>query len=369
MNLAITCFPTFGGSGIVATEIGLAMAARGHRVHFVCAELPWRLERFVDNVFFHEVQARDYPLFDQSPYALALTSKLVEVATWEPIDLLHVHYAIPHAASAYLARQILGPRAPRLITTLHGTDATVVGNDPSFLPVARFSVAQSDRVTVPSQALRRATYDNLGVPSTVAIDVIPNFVDTETYLPAPREAGRPFVIAHNSNFRPVKRVDDVVRVLAAVRRARPCQLVLIGDGPERSRIEREVHQHGLGDDVRFLGKQLNFVQVLQQADVFLLPSAEESFGLAALEAMACGVPVVASRVGGLPEVITEDCGFLLPLGDVDAMAAAVQRLADDPELHARMSTAARARAERFRKQPLIDVWEQYYRRLTPSREE
>jgi L-malate glycosyltransferase len=214
LNIGITCFPTFGGSGIVATEIGLRMAKRGHQVHFICAELPFRFDHFVENVFFHEVAARDYPLFDQSPYALALTSKMVEVAEWQKLDLLHVHYAIPHAASAYLAKQILGAAAPKVITTLHGTDITVVGNDPSFLPITRFSIAQSDAVTTPSESLKQTTWSNLGV--RVPIDVIPNFVDTDVYRPAPRAQG-PRLIVHNSNFRPVKRVDDVVRIFAALR--------------------------------------------------------------------------------------------------------------------------------------------------------
>jgi L-malate glycosyltransferase len=369
LRIGITCFPTFGGSGIVATEIGLALARRGHVVHFICAELPWRFDHFVENVVFHEVQARDYPLFDHSPYALALTSKMVEVTTWEKLDLLHVHYALPHATSAYLARQILGPAAPRVITTLHGTDITVVGNDPSFLPITRFSIEQSDAVTVPSEALRRATYDNLSLPSTMPIEVIPNFVDTTTYAPAPRAPGRPRMIVHNSNFRPLKRVDDVVRVFAEVRRAAPCELVLIGDGPERSRLERVVHDLGLTDHVRFLGKQLNFVSVLQQADVFLLPSETESFGLAALEALACGVPVVASRVGGLPEVVSDgESGFLVEVGDVAGMAGAITRLFGDDALHAKMAAAARRAAEtQFPMEPLIDRWEAYYRKVISRR--
>jgi N-acetyl-alpha-D-glucosaminyl L-malate synthase BshA len=361
VNIGITCFPTFGGSGIIATEIGLAMARRGHRVHFICAEVPWRFEHFVENVFFHEVEARDYPLFDQSPYALALTSKMVEVAEWEKLDLLHVHYAIPHAASAYLARQILGERAPRVITTLHGTDITVVGNDPSFLPITRFAIAESDRVTTPSEWLRRATWENLKLE--VPIDVIPNFVDVDAYRPAPhRKTAGPPLLVHNSNFRPVKRVEDVVRIFAAVQEKHPCELALIGDGPERSRLERLVHELGLSG-VRFLGKQLRFVEVLQAADVFLLPSETESFGLAALEAMACGVPVVATDVGGLPEVLGEG-GCFAPLGDVAAMSDAVVRLLDDGALHAQKSAAARAVAERFAMGPVIDRWEAYY--LTSS---
>jgi N-acetyl-alpha-D-glucosaminyl L-malate synthase BshA len=357
VKIGITCFPTFGGSGIVATEIGLGMARRGHRVHFICAEVPFRLDRYVDNVFFHEVAARDYPLFDQSPYALALTSKMVEVSTWEKLDLLHVHYAIPHAASAYLAKQILGEHAPKVITTLHGTDITVVGNDPSFLPITKFSIAHSDAVTTPSESLKNDTLALVHRP----IDVIPNFVDTELYKPGQR-TGK--LVVHNSNFRPVKRVDDVIAVFSQL--PKDTQLALIGDGPERSRLERAVHDLGLADRVRFLGKQLSFIEVLQSASVFLLTSELESFGLAALEALSCGVPVVATRVGGIPEVISDGGnGSLHDLGDVRGMAASVKGLLDDPALHARMSAAARATAVgKFSLEPMIDRWEAYYRKVT-----
>jgi N-acetyl-alpha-D-glucosaminyl L-malate synthase BshA len=376
MNIGITCFATFGGSGIIATEIGLSMARRGHRVHFICAEPPARLDRFVENVFFHEVAARDYPLFDsiggQSPYALALTSKMVEVAQWEKLDLLHVHYAIPHAASAYLARQILretlGERAPRVIATLHGTDVTVVGNDPSFLPITRFSVAQADGVTVPSESLRATTLSTLGLSRD--IEVIPNFVDTGLYQPisltdrSVNKVDRKRIV-HNSNFRPVKRVDDAVRIFAAVEKQVPCELVLIGDGPERSRVERLAHELGLAEKVRFLGKQLHFVEVLQGAELFLMPSAIESFGLAALEAMACGVPVVATRQGGVPEVVADgENGFLAEVGDVDTMAAAALRLCTDAALQQKLAAGARATAvERFAMEPMIDRWEEYYGRV------
>jgi N-acetyl-alpha-D-glucosaminyl L-malate synthase BshA len=368
LRIGITCFPTFGGSGIIATEIGLELARRGHKIHFVCTDVPSRFDHFVENVVLHEVKARDYPLFDESPYTLALTSKMVEVATWEKLDLLHVHYAIPHAASAYLAGQILAPHAPRVVTTLHGTDITVVGNDPSFLPITRFSVLKSDGVTVPSAYLARATRENLELPDDFPLEILPNFVDTDHYAPAPRAPDAPRRIVHNSNFRPVKRVDDVIRVFAEVRRDRACELVLIGDGPERSRLERVVHELGLASSVRFLGKQLQFVEVLQGADVFLLPSETESFGLAALEALSCGTPVVATRVGGVPEVVDDGVtGYLTEVGDVAAMAAAVGRILDDDALHARLSQAARTAAlARFRRSPMIDRWERYYDRVLTS---
>ena len=370
LTLGVTCYPTFGGSGIVATEVGLELARRGHTVHFICADVPFRFDRFVKNVFFHEVHARDYPLFDTSPYALALTSKMVEVSTWHHLDLLHVHYAIPHAASAYLARQILGPQAPALLTTLHGTDITVVGNDPSFLPVTKFSLEHSDAITVPSASLKDSTYENLGLSREVPIDVISNFVDTERYAPAPKNGARaePSLV-HNSNFRPMKRVLDVIRIFAQVNRVRPCQLVLIGDGPDRSNAERLVHELGLSERVRFLGKQLDFVEVLQGADLFLLPSQNESFGLAALEALSCGLPVIASKVGGVPEVIEDGvCGFLKEPGDVEGMARAALRLLEDRPLYERFSAAARTRAvTHFPRTALVDAYEACFRRVLETR--
>lgn len=390
LHIGITCYPTFGGSGIIATEIGLGLAERGHRVHFIAYDVPSRLDRFVENVFFHEVEIRDYPLFGHSAYPLALASKMVEVSTYATLDLLHVHYAIPHATSAYLARQILGSRSPRIVTTLHGTDITLVGSDPSFLPITRFSIEQSDGLTAPSRYLRRATYENLGVSPEVPIEVIPNFVDTDKYRPLAHKrkgelrhlfnlfdrvdriaadwddpAAAPPVLIHNSNFRPLKRVDDVVRILAEVRRTVPALLILVGDGPERSRVESLVRELGLTGVVCFLGKQLNFLEVLQSSDVFLLPSETESFGLAALEALACGVPVVASRVGGVPEVVAEGkTGFLCDVGDVRGMAAAVVRLVREPALHAHMAEAARVRVEaEWRRDPMVTRYEAYYRKI------
>jgi L-malate glycosyltransferase len=370
MNIGITCYPTFGGSGIVATEIGLSLARRGHRVHFICSAIPSRLDRFEANVFFHAVEVRGYPLFDHDPYTLALTSKMVEVARFEKLEVLHVHYAIPHATSAYLARQILFDAPPRIVTTLHGTDITLVGNDPSFLPITRFSIAESDAVTAPSEFLRKATAVNFGI--TDPIEVIPNFVDAQIFHPAekrdPSLLHRLFdrapadarVMVHNSNFRPLKRTADAVRVLSEVRHAGvPALLVFVGDGPDRSAAEMLARELGLADCVRFLGNQLNFVPVLQHADVFLLPSELESFGLAALEALSCGVPVVATNQGGVPEVISDgENGLLCAVGDVPAMADAVTRLMRDRDLHDRFARAARATAEtRFAREPIIDRYE------------
>lgn len=366
LSVGITCYHTFGGSGIVATEIGLELARRGHRVHFICAEAPARFEH-TPNVFFHAVEERDYPVLLEGQYPLALASRMVEVALHEGLDLFHVHYAVPHATSAYLARQILGARAPRLLTTLHGTDATLVGIDRSLLPITRFSIEHSDAVTAPSHYLARATRENFGIER--AIDVVPNFVDTERFAPSPhrRQAAAPLLV-HNSNFRVLKRVDDVVEIFARLRRSRPCRLALIGDGPERARVEVELRARGLADDVELLGERRDFVHVLQEADVFLLPSEQESFGLAALEAMSCGVPVVASRVGGLPEVVRDgEDGFLLPVGDVAAMAAAAERLCSDDNLRRKMSAAARVGAvERFARAPLVSRYEKIYERVLRS---
>lgn len=385
LSIGITCFPTYGGSGIIATEIGLAMARRGHRVHFICSDVPKRLERREQNVLFHGVEVSDYPLFRQgAPYGVALASKIVEVAQWDPegLDVLHVHYAVPHATSAYLAAQVLGERAPKIVTTLHGTDITLVGRDPSFLPITRFSIQQSDAVSVPSEFLRDDTCRLLNVEPPNGIEVIPNFVDEQRFRPAPARDREPIddlfdckgpncwpdetiTLVHVSNFRPVKRVLDVVEVFARVASEAPARLVLIGDGPDRSTAEQRLRALGLYDRAVCLGKQRSFVDVLQQADVFLLPSQTESFGLAALEAQACGVPVVASQVGGLPEVITHDeTGLLCPVGDVGAMAQAVLSLARAPARRLEMGRAARQRVlERFRHGPLIDRYEALYRRV------
>jgi N-acetyl-alpha-D-glucosaminyl L-malate synthase BshA len=383
LRIGITCYPTFGGSGIIATEIGLSLARRGHQIYFICSKLPSRLDRLRENVFLHEVEVLEYPLFDDSHYALALASKMVEVSANEQLDLLHVHYAIPHATSAVLAKQVLGAGPPRLVTTLHGTDITVVGNHRSFLPITRFSIVESDGVTVPSLYLREATYENLDVPRSVPIEVIPNFVDSEKFKPVAQKRGepiqrlfgdgkrwppgdlRPRVLIHNSNFRPLKRVEDVIHIFAEVHRAVPSLLVLVGDGPERTRIERLVEQLNLAGAVSFMGEQLNFLEVLQNSDVFLLPSQIESFGLAALEALSCGIPVVASRVGGIPEVVVHgETGFLHDVGDTSSMARSVVRMLQDAELYQKISAAARTMVEqKWKLEPMVSRYEQTYRRI------
>jgi L-malate glycosyltransferase len=383
MRIGVVCYPTMGGSGIVATEIGLGMARRGHDVHFVSYDVPARLAPFLDRVAFHRVEWRDYPLLNLCPYPLALATKLAEVSTTHRLDVLHVHYATPHATSAFLARQILGHRSPRVITTLHGTDITLVGRDPALLPVTRLSLLHSDALAVPSEYLRQAAHVELSLPTELPIEVIPNFVDTDHFRPARRRpevlrsrlslvddgSPPPPLLVHASNFRPLKRTDDLVRILATVRREVPAVLALVGDGPERPRAEALVAELGLGDAVRFLGVQIDFLALLQQGDVFLLPSETEGFGLAALEALACGVPVVASSVGGLPEVVTQgETGLLCAPGDVAGMAAAVLRLLQDPTQRQRMALAARASVElKWRREPLLDRYEEYYRRVLAAR--
>ena len=376
LKVGITCYPTYGGSGVIATEIGQAMARRGHRVHFICADVPHRLARFSENVFFHEVEMHDYPLFSTQHYDLALASKMVEVVKHEGLDLLHVHYAVPHATSAYLARQVLGETKLKIITTLHGTDITLVGQERSYLPITRFSIMQSDCVTAPSQFLRGATYDKLNVPSEVKIEVIPNFVDTVAFSPAEQDeqlkmkerlgftARRP-VLVHVSNFRPVKRIEDVVRVFSIVRAQRPCHLLLVGDGPERSKAEDMVRELGLEPDVCFLGKHDMLPEVLRASTVFLMPSKNESFGLAALEAMSCGVPVVGSRAEGIPEVVRHgETGYLAAVGDVEEMARSVLKLIGDDALYAKMSKAARELACReYAQAAVIDRYEELYARV------
>lgn len=377
LRIGITCYPTYGGSGVIATEIGKAMAKRGHRVHFISSDVPRRLMGFTENIYYHEVETEDYPLFDHQPYTLSLASKMVEVSTYEKLDLLHVHYAIPHATSAYLAKQILGDKAPKLITTLHGTDITLVGTARGYLPITRFSIEQSDAVTVPSGYLKNATYDKLNVSSDLPIEVIPNFVDTDLYKPSKADVRGKYsqllgfcakgdkVLTHVSNFRAVKRIEDVIRIFAEVNKVTPAHLMLGGDGPERSKAENLVRDLGLQERVCFLGKQESVVEILQSSDLFLLPSEHESFGLAALEAMSCEVPVIASRAGGIPEVVIDgECGFLSDVGDVDSMAKNALKLLQDPALLQRFGTNARRRViENFGIEDVITRYENYYLKI------
>lgn len=328
MKIGIVCYPTYGGSGIVATELGKALADKGHEVHFISYSQPVRLELFSENMFFHEVSVSDYPLFEYTPYELTLTSKLVDVAMHENLDLLHVHYAIPHASAAYSAKQILAARGYHVpfVTTLHGTDITLLGKDESFKPVIEFAINQSDAVTAVSESLKQDTLTSFNVKRP--IEVIPNFIDFEHYQNrfdqrlrksiAPAEEA---VLTHVSNFRAVKRVEDVVRVFHLVQQKMPAKLLLVGDGPERPKMEQLCRQLDLCDHIKFMGKSKAIEKLMSVSDLFLLPSEAESFGLVALEAMASGVPVVSSDVGGLPEVnVSGKTGFLSPVGSVEEMA-------------------------------------------------
>jgi N-acetyl-alpha-D-glucosaminyl L-malate synthase BshA len=370
MRIGITCYPTYGGSGAVATELGLELARRGHEVHFVSYASPFRLRGFAERVTFHEVTQLEYPLFEQSsPYALALAVKQHEVSKREQLDLMHVHYAIPHAATGWLAQQMLKHEGLglKLVTTLHGTDITLVGQDPSYYTLTKFSIEQSDAVTAVSAHLRDETFRAFGC-GNCDVRVIPNFISTADYHPPTDDScrtriapkGRKILI-HVSNFRPVKRVLDVVRVFAGVRKAMPATLVLVGDGPDRDSAEREVDRLGLRKDVRFLGKVESVGDVLRGGDLFLLPSATESFGLAALEAMACGVPVIASAAGGIPEVVQDgETGWLCPVGDVARMAErAIATLQDAAELD-RLRRNATTRALEFSADLVVPRYEKLY---------
>jgi N-acetyl-alpha-D-glucosaminyl L-malate synthase BshA len=363
VKIGVVCHAGFGGSGVIATELGLALAARGHELHFFAPEPPVRFHA-ASRVTFHAVPNPVHPLFPGGEYGIALASKLVEVVARERLELLHLHYAIPHAVSAMLARQVLG--ALKVVTTLHGTDVLTFGEDAAFAPVLRKAVGESDAVTVPSEFLRDAAVKAFGVRA----QVVPNFVDTQTFRPSPAASRHPLpsgegLVVHASNFRSVKRVEDVVRVFAQVRAKTACSLALIGHGPETPAIERLIAELGLTPHVQMLGDVADVVPVLQRSSVFMLPSQTESFGLAALEALSCGVPVVASRAGGLPEVIADgETGLLFAPGDIAGMAAGVTRLLTDPTFHQKLSHEARRQAEaRFRKDPLVDRYEAIYRSL------
>jgi len=374
MRIGIVCYPTFGGSGVVATELGMALAEKGHIVHFITYDRPVRL-RDHPNVFYHEVRVSDYPLFDYQPYELVLTSKLVDVAKYEGLDLLHVHYAIPHASAAWMAQRILAAQGifVPFITTLHGTDITLVGRDPSFEPVITFSMERSNAITAVSESLKRDTYEhfplkhaNEGGPG---IHVIPNFVCVEQYKhehdPVMRQRYAPngeALLVHVSNFRPVKRVEDVLHMFRKVRVQMPARLIMIGDGPERQRLQDMCRQSDDCGMVHFLGKMTRPEEVVASCDLFVLPSESESFGLSALEAMACGVPVVSSDTGGLPEVnIHGVSGLLSGVGDVEAMAANAISILFDEESRVRYREGAMAQAKRFDLHRVLPRYEELYR--------
>lgn len=374
MKIGITCYPTYGGSGVIATELGKELALRGHEVHFISYALPFRLSHYIENIVFHEVEISNYPLFEFPLYSLSLASKMVEVAEYEKLDLLHVHYAIPHATSAFLAKEMLGKnRNLKVFTTLHGTDITLVGLEPSFLPLVKFSIEKSDGVTAVSRFLKEKTITNYSCEAD--IHVIPNFVDTDLFKPASNGDFRKTIapkgekiLVHTSNFRPVKRVPDTIRIFEKVQKEIPSKLILVGDGPDRSECERLSRQLDLCDNVKFLGKQDGLVEILSSSDVFLIPSQSESFGLAALEAMACGLPVISSSVGGLPELVKHnETGFIAEILDVDRMAKYTLELLTNEKKYNLFSENSRQRAvNKFDTSKVVPLYEEYYEQILKS---
>jgi N-acetyl-alpha-D-glucosaminyl L-malate synthase BshA len=376
MRIGITCYPTYGGSGVVATELGIELAARGHEVHFISYSQPFRLSGRDNGILYHEVPVSSYPLFEFPPYDLALASRMAEVAEFYALDLLHVHYAIPHSVSALLARQMLAARGIRLpfVTTLHGTDITLVGLDRGYLPITRYAIQESDGVTSISNYLKEKTLEDFEI--TRPIEVIPNFVNCDEYVPIKDEGARAkarlrlakpgeAILMHLSNFRPVKRVVDVVKVFAGVVRELPAQLVLVGDGPDRSAAEWLAHDLQINDKVHFMGKQERVDQLLPLADLMVMPSELESFGLAALEAMACKVPSIATRVGGVTELIDDGVtGLLYPVGNVEDMAAGAISLLKDRERLEAMRDAGRKTAQnRFCSSLVVPQYMKYYEQV------
>jgi N-acetyl-alpha-D-glucosaminyl L-malate synthase BshA len=374
MRIGIVCYPTYGGSGVVATELGLALAAKGHQIHFITYKRPVRLTHFQENVFFHEVNTEEYPLFDYTPYDTTLTSKLVDVVKYEKLDLLHVHYAIPHATVAFLAKQILADEGIHIpvVTTLHGTDITLIGSDRSFAPVVAFSINQSDGVTAVSNHLRHQTCEQLKIKKE--IEVIYNFIDFSRFSRLNKEHFRKAIapegekiLVHTSNFRKVKRIEDVIKTFEIVQKKIPSKLLLVGDGPERPRLERMSRELGLFEHVRFLGKQDAIEEILAVADLFLIPSENESFGLAALEAMACEVPVISSNAGGLPEVnIHGVTGCLADVGDYESMAHHALMLLEDEALLQTNRHNAVEQARKFDISIILPQYEAYYKKVLDS---
>lgn len=372
MRIGIVCYPTYGGSGVVATELGKALAQRGHRIHFITYDRPVRLNSFSTQIFYHQVNPTKYPLFDYLPYETALASKLVEVAQYAKLDLLHVHYAIPHASSAYMAQQILkdgGIEIP-FITTLHGTDITLVGKEESYAPVVAFSINRSSAVTAVSDYLRQLTLATFTIKRP--IQVVYNFVDLNRFSDYAQihedrscfAPNRELLIMHASNFRKVKRVGDVYEVFRRLRTELPVRLIFLGDGPERSLVERQVWEHQLHDDVVFLGSHQDIERILPMGDLFILPSESESFGLAALEAMACGLPVIATRTGGLPELVEHGIsGLLSEVGNVDDLTANAYYILKDKRVRQAYSLAARKRAEQFSLEQIVPNYESLYASL------
>ncbi len=374
MKIGIVCYPTYGGSGVLATELGKGLARRGHQVHFITYREPARLNSFQENVFYHEVRARDYPLFEYTPYDTALASKLVDVIKYEKLDILHVHYAIPHAAVAYMAKKILlqeGIYIP-VVTTLHGTDITLVGTDRTFAPVVAFSINKSDGVTAVSESLKAQTLEYFNIKNEIR--VIYNFIDFDRFKKTNKDhfkkaiaPNNERILVHTSNFRKVKRVEDVVHIFHKIHQKIPAKLLFIGDGPERTHAEELCRDLHICNDVRFLGKQDAVEEVLAVADLFVIPSEHESFGLAALEAMACEVPVLSSNAGGLPEVnIHGKTGFLCDVGDVESMAKHAIQLLSDEEMLKEFRKNALAQAKRFDINLILPQYEEYYEQVVQN---
>lgn len=378
MNIGIVCYPTFGGSGVIATELAKGLAKRDHNVHILSYSRPARLDSFRTNISYHEVNMNTYPLFEYPPYDLALANQMANLIEYENIDVLHVHYAIPHATSAYLAKQILGEKAAHvpLITTLHGTDITIVGSDPSYKSVVDFSINQSDGVTAVSNYLRDETYERFDIKKD--IEVIPNFIDLDRFKKSDKNHFKKAicpedekVVVHVSNFREVKRVPEVVSIFDHVlKHDIKAKLLLIGDGPDRQRAEKRCRELGICSQVRFLGKQDQVEDILSIADLFLIPSGSETFGLAALEAMSCSVPVVSSNIGGLPEVnIHGETGYLCDLDDIECMGDYAVDILSDEDLHSQLSTNARKRAGDFEMSKIINEYEEYYKQCKNEMQE
>ncbi len=376
MKIGILCYPTFGGSGVVATELGKALAEKGHSVHFITYSQPVRLEHFTENVFYHEVSVADYPLFEFAPYETALTSKLVDVARFEELDIVHVHYAIPHASVAYMARKIMESQGKKLpfITTLHGTDITLVGKNESYSPVVTFAIDQSDAVTSVSNSLREDTYKNFKICKQ--IEVIPNFIDLVRFTKTRKDHFRRAIapnneklVIHASNFRPVKRVSDVIKVFNIISEKIPSKLLLIGDGPDRNRCEKESRELPSADHIRFLGKMDMVEEILSIGDVFILPSETESFGLAALEAMACQVPVISTNTGGLPELnVNGVTGFMSEVGDINDMAKNAIHILSDENTLLKFKHQALDHAKKFDIKQILPLYEQlYYKVIADSK--
>jgi len=372
MNIGIVCYPTFGGSGVVATELAKGLANRGHNLHILSYARPARLDSFRTDITFHEVDLSSYPLFEYPPYDLALANMMVHLIQYAKLDILHVHYAIPHATSAYLAKQILNSKAAHVpvITTLHGTDITLIGSDPSYKQVVDFSINQSDGVTAVSEYLKKETYNHFDIKKD--IKVIPNFIDLDRFKRSKKEHFKKAicpegekVVTHVSNFREVKRVPDVVSAFDQVlKNGVKAKLLMVGDGPDRPKAEQKCRELGMCDHVRFLGKQEQIEEVLSISDLFMIPSGSETFGLAALEAMSCSVPIISSNIGGLPEVnIHGETGYLCELGDIECLGRCATEILQDEELHQRMSENARKRAELFELDKIVTVYEDYYKEI------